>query len=130
MPGEFLDAARELSNGRCIAKDEPRARTIAGRLYYASYLTIRDALRHQLGDARFKPASHRALSKALKGASDPGVAELGTRLDSLRKLRSDADYELTKAVGMTTAQLRVADATYIASNATKLAPKFPPVPRQ
>ncbi len=129
-PDDFLQAAEDLDNGVCIEADEPRARTICGRLYYASYLAVREAIRDELNDPGFDPRGHKVLSKTLKSASDPEVSQLGSALDQLRKKRDTSDYYLSRSVPPNDATLQLINARHVVGRAAGLASQFPTIPRK
>lgn len=81
-PLAFLEFARRLA----ISEDsEAGLRTAVSRAYYAIFLTAREKT-----GVRDKHKSHEKVIKALKLASK----KTGEKLDSLRRLRSVADYDL------------------------------------
>lgn len=80
-PLAFLELARELADG----DDEARLRTAVGRAYYALFLVGREK-----SGVRVKKDVHKAVVNAVKKRH----RSLGDQLDSLRRLRIVADYEL------------------------------------
>jgi hypothetical protein len=66
------------------------ARSIVSRAYYAAILVARDAAR--IGNPR---NTHEITIEAYRRGSAQEVS-IGNRLDGLRKLRTDADYEMNK----------------------------------
>lgn len=126
-PRDFLTAAEDLEEGRCIAADEPRARTVIGRMYYAAFLEVREVIRGVTRNRAFD-AHHEVLSKTLAGAADPDVADLGIRLDQLRLARNDSDYHPQRHVDRNRARLQMINARRILARARGLGHRFPSVP--
>ena len=96
-PLDFLKLANEL----VYSKDEAKLRTAISRAYYSAFLSCREWLRFKgwrlYNDAR----DHVAVKKGLKRYIGRKVSD---KLNYLyRKLRGDADYELTKVIHKQTA---------------------------
>lgn len=99
--GQSFDPLRFLSLGRRLASNataEEEWRTSVGRAYYALFLFTRDRPRVQallqtrrIKKIRKKRGWHAAVIASLREIS----RSLGDKLDSLRKLRVEADYSLT-----------------------------------
>lgn len=71
--------------------DEASLRSAVSRYYYAVFLKSRDTLTAQhLLTPRNQDSDHRDVSVALKQNRRAGA---GTALDTLRRLRNDADYD-------------------------------------
>ncbi len=90
-PLDFL----KLANDLVYSKDEAKLRTAISRAYYSAFLYCREWLRSKgwplYGDGRDHNEVQMGLKKYIgRKASD--------KLSSLRRLRGDADYELTKVV--------------------------------
>lgn len=96
-PHHFGVVASNLSR-QLPCTGEAAYRTIAGRVYYASYLATREAIRvrHGLSDD-YRPG-HEDLCNQLATFADTEVRDLGNRLNSLRMMRVKADYNLRNVV--------------------------------
>lgn len=125
VPDDLLEAARKLGNDKKpLHSPEACARTIVNRAYYAAYLATREAIRSAYGNPRFD-VGHTALAKAFSKDSDTDVAKIGQRLDTLRILRSTADYHPDRTVDINTARLRVRDAQFILTALPSVASRIP-----
>jgi len=126
-PEQLFDAAQRLNAMKPpLVSDEVCARTMANRAYYAAYLATREALRAQYGNPRFDVA-HGSLAYALTTAPDPDVRALGARLQTLKAIREDSDYEPGATVSKLAVALHLADASYVLEKAAKLVGKLPMV---
>lgn len=98
-PSDFLDLAGKL----CVStSDESELRTSISRSYYASFLSARERLAacgHYL--PKKSGADHQGVLNTLVKL---GSWRIRNKLDSLRQLRSLADYELTAPVGFKQAE--------------------------
>lgn len=88
-PTELWALARELA---AVAETEPRLRNAAGRLYYAVFHAVRI---HLSVDTSGEHAHDRVI-QALKATRDLERVRAGGRLESLRKARVHADYQLRR----------------------------------
>jgi len=97
-PQNFFEFAKELKNVTS-QYSEAKKRTIISRMYYASFLVIRDLLKSELQNTTVKPQFdalytdtyiHGVVMEALQ------VSDIHTRnmLRNLRRKRNDADYRL------------------------------------
>lgn len=82
-PTLFLNIARELGQ----TSEEERLRTAIGRAYYAVFLVARE----KLGVTTRKQV-HQMVIEELR--RKPGTRAIGDQLDRLRRLRTEADYDL------------------------------------
>ena len=82
-PNDFLTLARTLA----VPPTEAGLRTSVGRAYYATFLVVRDKTR-----VRARRYIHAAVITTVRRRS--GFRATGDQLDSLRRLRTVADYEL------------------------------------
>ena len=130
LPDDFLQAARELNNQQSVAHPEARARTVAGRSYYAAFLATRQTIRHAYGDPSFD-VDHYVLCRRLRGDQDTHVSQIGVRLDGLRRLRTRSDYRLARTVSQSDAIKSVSDSNFVVRNLPNIASRIPPnIPRK
>ncbi|MBA4072163.1 MAG: hypothetical protein C0497_10060 [Gemmatimonas sp.] len=77
--------------------DEPASRTIVGRAYYSSYITVRLALAAaQRIDA--ETIGHDDLIRRLLRLSDMNARGIGGMLATLKASRVDADYKMGRRI--------------------------------
>lgn len=128
-PHDFFEFAKELKN---FTSQYPEAnkRTIISRMYYASFLVIRDLLKDMLQNTTVKaqfdalytdPCIHGVVMDALN------IADTHTRnlLHTLRKKRNEADYRLrSKNWNKEINQVLPITEKLIARKATDLPSKF------
>lgn len=82
-PLDFLTVGRQLAASR----EEARLRTAVGRAYYSVFLVARDK-----AGVRGRRDVHAQVVRTVRRRS--GFRAAGDKLDSLRRLRTVADYEL------------------------------------
>ncbi len=88
----FLEVARELAN----IEREALARTSISRSYYAAFLLSREILSSYGRQVKTgKPKDHELVITEFRKL---GRRDIGDKLDSLRKMRNEADYELDKLI--------------------------------
>ena len=83
-PLAFLNLAQELASQ---GNDETKIRTAVGRAYYALFLVAREKT-----GVRGRRNVHQLVIDGVRGRT--GYRPIGDQLDTLRRLRSVADYQL------------------------------------
>ena len=107
---EFVQVAKVISSRQPIS-GEARHRTVVGRAYYGAYWATCNAVCKTHGINPPTSLDHRALSQAIRYVKDdPPVSELGTYLDTLRELRTSADYYAQRTITEDQADDAVQDA--------------------
>lgn len=87
---EFISVATQLLAGEA----EGRLRSAVSRAYYGAFHVARQFLFECGVMVPIDFAAHRNVGWCLLNSSEPSIVEAGTRLESLRKIRNLADYEL------------------------------------
>lgn len=92
-PIEFLNLAKELNSGTTQSPAvEPKLRTAVSRAYYYVFLKIQQTLT-KLGQPFYKGRdTHKQVIDCLY--MDISTSPIAIRLDSLRKKRNEADYDI------------------------------------
>ena len=97
-PSGFLELADQLlGDGRYAEKG--RSRTVVGRAYYAAFLMVKKKL-ESLG-CSFEDI-HRIHEQVIVSANEKNSA-VGNKLETLRRYRVDADYEMGAQINVSTA---------------------------
>lgn len=113
-PKFFLNLAEELKDSPRDNLFESRIRASIGRSYYSIFLATRSRIEKLIGtELENKSNIHKTLVDGLKQSSNNSLAEFGSKLDSLRQYRLQADYRLKINLGES-----------IATNSFKLADKL------
>lgn len=123
-PDSFCDVAEEIYNRRKLTDGEPIERTVAGRAYYAAYLATREAVRAAYGNPTFD-VDHKVLAHTLKKSVDSDIADVGTRLDSLRAQRARADYRLNETLSRSDAGLCLVNSRAVLAKLPAIISKMP-----
>jgi hypothetical protein len=106
---DFLVLAAKLAGGSTQAE----WRTAIGRAYYAAFHVARQLL-EDLGFAVPRAdRAHTYLALRLQNCGDPTLQRAGGDLDSLRRLRNRADYDLHRPLSQGIAQAQPQAATRI-----------------
>jgi hypothetical protein len=87
---QFFDLAAKLHQGH--GEDEAVIRTVVSRAYYGAMLAARDKAKISSTSA----AIHQKVIDHYKAS--PATQAIGNRLDTMRLMRNDADYQVTQAV--------------------------------
>jgi len=106
-PSDFLDLARELGKN-----NESRIRTVVGRAYYASFLTIRNVMAIEKKTSEV----HRMVLSSLY-RKNPVIAN---KLHYLRRQRNIADYDTELVIGADDADKAVEFAEDIINYCSKI----------
>jgi hypothetical protein len=124
-PSDFTDIADSLHHERKIASSaEQCVRTVAGRAYYAVYLTLRDLAKSVTGDPAFN-IGHNALASHLDGYENNQQMEaLAARVKELKYFREVSDYWPDVTVDRASVGLALNGAKDIVRDAQKLRPSF------
>jgi hypothetical protein len=122
-PDDFVEVADRLQFGRSVGEKEERCtRTVAGRAYYAAYLSLRQAARKAVGDPRYN-IGHQSLISHLDGYSGE-VERAGVLLRELRYFRELSDYWLDETVDRTSVGLALNNAKGILRDEDKISSKL------
>jgi uncharacterized protein (UPF0332 family) len=85
--GLYLNLAEELKEFR---NDQAKLRTAISRAYYSAFIKARN----QSTFSTLKgPETHKKVMDFYKENQDPSAYTIGNNLDSLRKIRNNADYD-------------------------------------
>lgn len=94
-PTDFLKTAEHLKD----QDGEHYVRSSISRSYYAIYLHVRHFISKTfLGGRKFKKDPHQKLIDCLQFCDAPDIKSIGVMLSDLRQARTEADYEMTKAI--------------------------------
>jgi len=72
-----------------------RSRTAIGRAYYSAFLYIKSRLE---GLGHFFHDDHRIHTEVIDALMDRGYRDIGSQLDSLRRIRVDAEYHMDEPI--------------------------------
>ncbi len=97
----FLDVAREL----VVGATEAHWRSAAGRGYYALMLECRDALRRWGMSPPSGQGVHSFVRLRFIYAAEPDLKKIGSTLEQLLKLRTNADYQLAASASFVSASM-------------------------
>ena len=115
---DFLDTARHL----VTRTGEPDRRSTVSRAYYAAF----QAARNLLGALRFRTPradrAHKYLYLRLNNCGESQVENAAFRLDNLRGLRNQADYDMHRPLLPTAGPDAVADAEFVLQSLDGLTP--------
>jgi len=89
-PKRFLDLGKTLMTDRDYDEDS-RVRTATGRFYYAAFLVALRRLEREGIPIQDKSKIHQEVIDAYMGK---GFTDIGDKLDQLREMRVDADYDM------------------------------------
>jgi uncharacterized protein (UPF0332 family) len=90
---EFLALAKVIAEDAEISSQEARLRTAISRAYYAAFISVRNYLRDQEGQATASSVeAHRLVSEQMRMSADPVRQSIADKLKRLRLYRNQADY--------------------------------------
>jgi hypothetical protein len=123
-PPDIHKMGEDLWMGSPIAKMlEPCVRTVAGRAYYAAYLSTREALRSAYGDPNYD-VGHKPLWSFMIGSGVTDLKLPGNLLKALNLARERADYDLTDTPTHAAAEALVDDARDVISQQATIESAF------
>jgi uncharacterized protein (UPF0332 family) len=111
-PKFFLNLAEELKDSPRDNLFESRIRASIGRSYYSIFLATRSRIEKLIKtELENKSNIHKIIIDGLKQSSNNSLAEFGSKLDSLRQYRHQADYRVRTNLGesIATSSYKLAD---------------------
>ncbi len=114
-PERFREIAEKIHGGNVLGSSETRHRLVAGRCYYASYLSVCVAMyaEHKVSSGIRYP-KHWDLSQELAKKGKGEIKDIGLALVDLLARRHHADYELNVEMLEDDADDSIADAQRLA----------------